>query len=349
MTISLTGATGFAGRALVPLLAARHPDAALRFLVLPNDPLRDGFEELLRSLHRTGTFIEGTVTSPDDVDRLVDGATHAVHLAGLISYWKRDRDRLQAVNVEGVRHVVDSCARAGVKRLVHVSSVGAIGFHAEGTPADETTPFNWPDSFLYMTTKRAGQDIVEDAVRDGRLDAVIVNPASIMGPGDPVLTTPHNQLYASVYRGTMAGCFAGGLAVVDVRDLAAIIAAALDRGVRGESYLAVGANLPYTEVIRAMGRHAGKKVWPFVVPAPVLTAAGALLECVSAVTGTRPLLTAAYGRLSGWSTYYSNAKSRAAFDHQYIPFEKTIEDSCRFFEETFLREGGTGTSGGKTR
>jgi dihydroflavonol-4-reductase len=344
MTIALTGATGFTGRVLVPLLGETYPEAAMRFLVLPGDPLREGFEALLRERGVRGTLVEGSVTSAADVDRLVNGSTHVVHLAGLISYWRRDRARLQAVNVDGVRNVVQACVRADVKRLVHVSSVGAIGFHPDGTPADEATPFNWPGSFLYMTTKKAGQDIVEEAARAGRLDAVIVNPASIMGPGDPVLATPHNQLYASVYRGTMAGCFAGGLAVVDVRDLAGIIAAALEKGVAGERYLAVGANLPYTEVIRAMGRYARRKVWPFVVPAPVLTAAGFLLECVSGLTGKRPLLTAAYGRLSGWATYYSNAKSIAAFGHAYRPFEKTVEDSCRWFEAAFLRQAAGGGS-----
>ncbi len=339
MTICVTGATGFAGRALVPRLAARYPGAALRFLVLPGDPLRAGFEALLPG---GATVVEGDITSAEDVVRFLDGGTFAIHLAGLISYWRRDRERLEAVNVAGVRNVVEACARHRVKRLVHVSSVGAIGFHKDGTLADEQTPFNWPDTFLYMTTKHAGQRVVEEAVKEGRVEAVIINPASIMGPGDPVLATPHNQLYASVYKGTMAGCFAGGLAIVDVRDLADIIIAALQKGSAGERYLAVGGNMPYTEVIRAMGRHAGRRVWPFVVPAPVLAAAGFLLELVSALTGRRPLLTAAYGRLSGWRTYYSNEKSRAAFGHEYIPFEQTIEESCRYFERTFLSDASLG-------
>lgn len=345
MTICLTGATGFAGRALVPRLAARRPRASLRFLVLPGDPLRRDFEKLLPE---RAQVVEGDVTSPHDVDRFLEGATHVIHLAGLISYWRRDREWLEAVNVTGVRNVVQACVHQRVQRLVHISSVGAIGFHPDGSPADEDTPFNWPESFLYMTTKRAGQLIVEEAVRKGGLDAVIVCPASIMGPGDPVLSTPHNQLYASVYRGTMAGCFAGGLAVVDVRDLADIIVEAMEKGRSGERYLAVGANLPYTEVIRAMGRNAGRRVWPFVVPAPLLTAAGFLLECVSAVTGRRPLLTAAYGRLSGWATFYSNERSRVVLGHRYIPFETTVAESCRYFERTFLarRTGaeGEGTS-----
>ena len=316
----------------------------MRFLSLPGDPLREGFEALLPG---GAGVVEGDITLAADVDRFLEGGSVAIHLAGLISYWRRDKAKLEAVNVTGVRNVVEACARQRVKRLVHVSSVGAIGFRDGGSLADEGTPFNWPDSFLYMTTKHAGQSIVEEAVRSGRLDAVIVNPASIMGPGDPVLATPHNQLYASVYRGTMAGCFAGGLAIVDVRDLADIILAALEKGIPGERYLAVGWNLPYTVVIGAMGKHADRRVWPFVVPAPVLTAAGFLLELVSALTRRRPLLTAAYGRLSGWTTYYSNEKSRSAFGHEYIPFEKTIEDSCRFFERTFLNSasGARGASG----
>ena len=80
---------------------------------------------------------------------------------------------------------------------------------------------------------------------------VILNPASIMGPGDHLATTPHNRLYRTrSAESRLFGSFAGGLAVVDVRDLTALILKALDRGRIGEKYLAVGANLTYPDVIR---------------------------------------------------------------------------------------------------
>ena len=94
----------------------------------------------------------------------------------------------------------------------------------------------------------------------------------------------------------------------------------------GERYLVVGANLRYPDVIRLISRACGRRAFPFPVPAALVTAAGGALELVSKVSGKRPLLTAAYGRLSGWKAYASNAKSRAEFGHDYLPVETTIAD-----------------------
>lgn len=329
MTIAVTGASGFVGRALLPLLAARYPDARIRALVLPRDPLAAGLDGLVPGGLAT---VEGDVRSAREVRRLVDGATHVLHLAGLISYWRLDGERLRAVNVDGTRNVVEACARFGVRRLLHVSSVGAIGFRPDGTPADEQTPFNWPDSLPYMTTKRAGQQAVEEAVRAGRLAAVIVNPASVMGPGDPDPATPHNRLYGLVRASRVALTFSGGLAVVDVRDLCDVILAALERGEVGGRYLAVGANVTYAEVVTAIAREFGREVRPVAVPGPLVTAAGAALELASLLTRRRPLLTAGYGRLSGLTAYYDNAKSRRLLGRDYRPFAETVRDGCRFYE-----------------
>jgi nucleoside-diphosphate-sugar epimerase len=142
-------------------------------------------------------------------------------------------------------------------------------------------------------------------------------------------------LYKRIYNKTQYGCFSGGLAVTDVRDLAEIIVKALASGTMGEKYLVVGANVEYTRVIEAIGACYHKKVYPFRVPGFLLVAAGALMELASVFTGKRPLLTRAYGRLSGWFGYYSNKKSREAFGHEYRPFEETIADGCRYFQENF--------------
>jgi dihydroflavonol-4-reductase len=329
VTIGVTGASGFVGRTLLPMLAVRFPGAHLRALVLPGDPFAAGLEALVPGGLQ---IVPGDVTAPETVDRLAAGAAYVLHLAGLISYWRLEAARLQAVNVDGVRNVVDSCARRGVRRLLHVSSVGAIGFHPDGTPADEDTPFNWPESLPYMTTKRAGQQVVEDAVRAGRLDAVVVNPASVMGPGDPNPATPHNRLYGMFRRPGPAVTFSGGLAVVDVRDLCDVILAALERGAVGGRYLAVGANVTYAEVVTAIARGFGREVKPIAVSAPLVTAGGALLELASRLTRRRPLLTAGYGRLSGWTAYYANGRSRQLTGRDYRPFADTVRDGCRFYE-----------------
>lgn len=329
MKVLVTGATGFVGAVLVPELVARHGAGAVDAFVLPGDVIpvtwRDSGVRLFR----------GDIADAGAVRAAVSGHDRVVHMAGLISYWKGDEEKLRQVNEDGTRAVVEAALAGGVERLVHISSVGAIGFHEDGTPADETTRFNWPADILYMGSKRRGQDIVERAVRENGLRAVILNPASIMGPGDHNPATPHNELYKRICGRTQIGSFAGGLAIVDVRDLAAVILEAVEgRGRDGECYLVVGANLSYRDVVRRIARTCGRRAYPIAVPAPLLRAGGALLERVAGITGRRPLLTAAYGKLSGWTAYYDNAKSRREFGHSYIDPDRTIADGWRYFRDT---------------
>ena len=330
MNVLVTGATGFVGAVLMPELVRRYGAGSVAAFVLPGDTIPSSWKDA-----GVRTFA-GDIADAAAVREAAAGRSHIVHMAGLISYWEGDADGLRRVNEAGVGSVVEAALQAGVERLVHISSVGAVGFLGNGTPADERTPFNWHEDILYMASKRRGQDIVEKAVWERGLRAVILAPASIMGPGDHNPATPHNQLYRRISRGLFLGSFAGGLAIVDVRDLVAIILKALEgKGANGESYLVVGANLPYRDVIRRIGRACGKRTYPFPIPAPWLAAAGSILERAARRTGRRPLLTAAYGRLSGWTAYYDNAKSRAEFGHDYIDPDRTIADGWRYFRDTF--------------
>jgi dihydroflavonol-4-reductase len=331
MRVLVTGATGFVGAVLMPELVGRYGAGAVDAFVLPGDAIPATWRDA-----GVRTFA-GDIADAAAVAAAVRGHSHVVHAAGFISYWKGDEAALKSVNEDGARSVVEASLAAGVERLVHISSVGAVGYHEDGTPADETAPYNWPEDILYMASKRRGQDIVERAVRERGLRAIILNPASIMGPGDHNPSTPHNALYKRICGRTQVGSFAGGLAIVDVRDLVAIILKALEgRGRDGESYLVVGANMTYGEVIRYISRACGRKSYPFPVPAFVLTAAGRLLERAARRTGRRPLLTAAYGRLSGWTAFYDNAKSRRDFGHAYIDPGRTIEDGWAYYRNTFI-------------
>jgi dihydroflavonol-4-reductase len=338
VNILLTGSSGFVGRRLVERLLETRPGDGIAAFLLPGEAVPPPFVGKIE-------ILRGDLRDSSAVREAVRGRDLVFHVAGLISYWVLDRGAMEAVNVGGVRSVVDACLEFGVKRLVHVSSVGAIGFHPDGTPADEETPFNWPESFGYMATKRDGQRVVREAVRDRGLDAVIVNPASVMGPGDPGRDTAHNRLYATMYaRPAFFGSFGGGLAVVDVRDLVDTILAAAERGRKGEAYLSVGANAPYTRILELMAKGAGRRFVPFVAPSFALVAAGWAAELVSRATRRRPLITAAYGRLSGWKAYYSGEKSRRELGIAYRPLEETIADGCRYFEDTFLNKAWSATA-----
>jgi dihydroflavonol-4-reductase len=331
VNILVTGSTGFVGTRLVARLLETRPGDTIYAFLMPAEPVPSAFEGRVE-------ILRGDLRDAKTVRAAVEGKDLVFHVAGYISYWRLDHDVMEAVNVGGVRAMVDACIACRVRRLVHVSSVGAIGFKKDGTPATEDVAFNWPEDFGYMTTKRDGQRIVMDAVRDRGLDAVVVNPASIMGPGDPGKGTAHNRLYGNMYKSPFFfGTFAGGLAVVDVRDLVEVILAAAERGRKGESYLAVGANVPYATVLDIMARKAGKRFVPFAVPPFVLVTAGWAAELLSRLTRRRPLVTESYGRLSGWVAYYSSEKSRRELGATYRSLEDTIGDACEYYERTFLR------------
>jgi dihydroflavonol-4-reductase len=330
VNILVTGASGFVGRRLVSRLLDTRPQDKVAVFLLPTETLP---EDLLGKVE----VLRGDLRQADTVRAAIRGRDLVFHVAGFISYWVLDAKIMEAVNVGGTRAVVEACLEFKVKRLVHVSSVGAIGFHPDGSEADETTPFNWPESFGYMTTKRDGQKIVMDAVRERGLDAVVVNPASVMGPGDPVRGSAFNRLCGNVCgKKLFMGTFAGGLAVVDVRDLVETIMAAADKGRSGEAYLSVGANLSYKAVLQMLADDAGTRFIPLVVPTFILVAAGWIAELFSRLTRKRPLITVAYGQLSGWTAYYSSAKSRRELGVSYRDFKETVADGNRYYEENFL-------------
>jgi dihydroflavonol-4-reductase len=331
MKILVTGATGFVGSVLLEGLPKSFPDAQCSAFVLPDDPFKSSLSRF-KGLRQ----IEGDITDRNDVWNAVQGHTHVIHLAGFISYKKRDRKVLMNVNAKGVKNIVDACCEHRIHKLIHISSVGACGFHKDGRSADEGTPFNWPHYFHYMVSKNEGQKIVERAYQKGGVPSVILMPASIMGPGDPNPQTPHNQLYKRIYNKGLFGCFSGGLAVVDVRDLVEIIQKAIKSHDVCGKYLVVGDNVKYSDVVKAIAGQAKKKAIPFPVPASVLSIAGGFFEFIEGLSGRKPLLTYSYGKLSGWTVYYSNEKSRKKIGHQYRPFEVTIADGCRYYEENFL-------------
>jgi nucleoside-diphosphate-sugar epimerase len=331
MKILVTGATGFVGNVLLKALPKSFPEAQISVFVLPGDP----FENTV-SWKKGIRIIRGDISKGEDVSSAVHGHTHVIHLAGLISYSQQDKKALMDVNVKGVQNIVDACLQHHILRLIHISSVGACGYHKNGKLADEETPFNWPENFHYMTSKHEGQKIVEQVCKEKGLQTVILLPASIIGPGDLNIATPHNQLYDRIYKKGLFGCFSGGLAVVDVRDLVEIIIKSLKSEVRCEKYLVVGANVRYADVVKAIAKHAHKKIFPFSAPAFLLSTLGKFLELIGKVTNRKPLLTYAYGKLSGWTVYYANEKSRREFNHEYRPFGKTIAESCLYFEDNFL-------------
>lgn len=243
----MTGATGFVGSHVAAELRAQGAE------------VRD---ERVDLLDRPG------------LERAVDGCDAVFHVAALYSYTAPAQE-FERINVEGTRTVLDACTAKGVRRLVHTSTAGTCG-PVPGREATETdSPPEWELEVPYKRTKLAAERLVLAAAAD-RLDAVVVNPTTPVGPGDRK-PTPTGRMIAGVARGRIPAYLAGtGLNVVDVREVARGHVLAFDRGERGERYLLGGENVALRELFARIARLAGRRPPRLRIPYSVARAAAAI-------------------------------------------------------------------------
>jgi dihydroflavonol-4-reductase len=204
---------------------------------------------------------------PAGLERAVAGCDAVVHVAALYSY-DADPRRIERVNVEGTRNLLEACARQGVRRVVHTSTAGTCGPVAGRRATEDDEPPAWELAVPYKRTKIDAERLALTA------GAVVVNPTTPVGEGD-YKPTPTGQMIAGVARGRIRGFVATtGLNIVDVRDVARGHALALERGQPGERYLLGGVDLPLDELFAAIADLAGRPRPRLRVPYAVALAAG---------------------------------------------------------------------------
>jgi len=158
-TILVTGATGFLGQALLPRLV----DAGHAVRVLERRP---GSAPDVAGVERA----TGDVTDPASLPAALAGVDRVIHMAGLVSHAEADRERLMRVNVGGTENVLAAARAAGVARVVHVSSIAAVGTTPDpGRPLDEDAPYSaTAASYPYPLSKRLGEQAALAAAAQGQ-------------------------------------------------------------------------------------------------------------------------------------------------------------------------------------
>jgi dihydroflavonol-4-reductase len=320
--VLVTGGTGFVGSQLVAALVGRGEHVRV---------LRRANSGLLTLEGLPVEHVIGDILDPDAVMRAMEGCEWVFHVAGLSSYWRAKREEIYRVNVEGTRIVMDACLRAGVQRVVHTSSVGAIGIPPDGTVGDENLAFDRTSAtFAYADSKHRAEEAVWRTVERG-LAAVIVNPAVVIGAGDQYLIAGH--LGIEVARGRLAAVPPGGVCVVDVDAVVQGHMAAAERGRVGERYILGGENLSYREIVATVASMTGRPAPRRTLPRRALPLLGAIVDVANRVSPRPQPVSGEQLRLSARDVFFDSGKAVRELDYPLLPFRGATEKALRWYKE----------------
>jgi dihydroflavonol-4-reductase len=277
-------------------------------------------------------WAQADLDDPAAVGRAFAGADVVFHCAALVSILPHPTPELVATNVGGTQNVIAAVRATGVRRLVHCSTTTAVGVSEDGRPCTEASRWNLPEHGLadgYATTKRQAEEVVQQAVREG-LDAVIVNPAYMLGPYDAKPSS--GKLIVGVVERQAPGVSTGRNNFVDVRDVARGMILAWEKGRTGERYILGGENLSNAEVFRLIAEVAGVPPLTWRVPRPIAVAVGLFGDLQHAITGKEPLITRNSVRWAYTTTFQASSdKAEAELGYRHGPLEPAIADAIAWF------------------
>ncbi|MDP6557097.1 MAG: NAD-dependent epimerase/dehydratase family protein [Pirellulaceae bacterium] len=315
MRVLVTGATGLLGNNLVRLL------------------LNDGVE--VRAMSPSARHskalssldverVEADIRDAAAVARATEKVDAVFHCAGCVKIGWSDHVEHEAINHSGARNVADALRGRDV-RLVHVSSVNALGIawpDRNGTEEDfdeRITPCP------YVTSKRAAQDYVANQVDTADLDAVTVLPGFLLGPWD--WKPSSGQILLSVAEHYTPFVPTGGVSLADVRDVARGTVAAFHRGRTGRRYILAGHNLSYRELWKMMAKTTGTHCPIFPLGPINRWLAGVGIDMRHRLTGREPLVNSASLSLSSMRTCFSSQRAIDELGYRFRPAEEAVEDA----------------------
>jgi dihydroflavonol-4-reductase len=327
----ITGATGLLGTHLIlELLQNGQQVRALKRkdgnTALVKDILE--FYSPGKSLYDKIEWVEGDVMDVESLLSAMEGVDFVYHTAAIVSYHRKDWDQMYKVNVHGTGNVVNAAYKSGIRKLCHVSSIAALGKVRPGqwiTEAEE-----WKDSNLnthYGISKHASEMEVWRGVQEG-LNAIVVNPGFIIGPGD------FNRSSPSVFPKLNEGLNyypPGGTGFVCASDCARAMRLLMESEKSNEGYILVAENLSMQYLFQEINKNLGKSGPDKEASSFILQLARVAEWIKEKITGKKAVITRETVKNASVQFYYKNDKIKEAIGMDFTPVSKGIELTATFF------------------
>ncbi len=324
MSILVTGATGFIGRALVEALKARGE--ALRLLVRPGSDAA--------GLEGPGvTICRGALEDPAAAYQAMKGCRRVYHLGALVAPWARDPSEFDRVNVDGTRHVLEAAAAEGIERVVYTSTVMILG-PTFGHVADETATWRVPFFTDYARTKARAQEIVDRCATQG-MNVVAVLPSLVYGPGLRGLEHSAGAFLTRMAKGTrfpFPGSGQGRVSLAYIDDIVRGHLLAMEKGRKGERYVLGGVNVTVRDVVSLVASMRGKPIRFVPIPLGLARMMATLEELKGRLIGGKVRITR-----SGIEAYthdwaYTSEKAIRELGYTITPLREGLAKTMRWLQ-----------------
>ncbi len=323
MKVFVTGATGFVGSHVARVLLQQG--AELRLLVRASS--RTENLEGLRAERVVGDLCNGEVLRNG-----MSGCELLFNVAADYRLWARDPQEIYRSNVDGTRTVMEAARTAGVRRVIHTSSVATVGFNGHARPADEDSPVSLGDMIgPYKRSKFMSEQVALEAARSG-MDVVLVNPTTPVGEQD-IKPTPTGRIIVDFLRRKFPAYVDTGLNLVDVVECAHGHVAAAEEGRRGERYILGGENLTLKQILDKLAAITGLPSPSVRLPYAVALATGAVDTLVSGVLLRRePRVTLDSVRMGRKKMFASSAKAERELGWKMVPVDGALRRAVEWFQ-----------------
>ena len=281
-------------------------------------------------------IIKGDITERDSLVPIFKDVEIVFHTAALINLDRRYRDQIRLVNVSGTENVCQASLNAGVKKLIHFSSVDAFyRFPIEEPLLEDRKLIDDPNAVPYDLSKADGQKIVIDFCKQG-LDASIIHPTSIVGPNDFKPGLPMQEM-VNLANGKRKVLPNWGYNFVDVRDLCTTAISAVSKGKTGQNYIVGGEYHMYSYIAELMEEQLGRTVLLGTIP-NFVSYLGLPYEYVKSLITKKPRVLTVDTLHTGktGNKVVPSTLARSELGHNPRPLEETIHDMVSFFQKRGL-------------
>lgn len=317
--ILVTGATGFVGAYLVRwLLQKGYKVRGIKRATSNFDLLGDAKDKL--------EWVNTDITDVVGLEEAFEGITHVFHCAASISFHPRDVSLMHKTNVDGTANIVNLCLDYKIAKLIHVSSIAALGRSKDRLDLDEKCQWvESRDNSSYALSKHLAEQEVWRGVAEG-LSAIIVSPSVIVG------SRSWDDGMAGFFKKIDSGlkfCPTGRSGFVDVRDVVIFMERMLHHEATNQRYILNAVNITHQAFFKMIATSINTTP-PGIMVGPFLAEVAWRVEWLKEkLFGIPPMATKESARASVTHFNYHNDKSRSVQGFSYRPFEQTIQDTAQ--------------------